>query len=107
MKELAEEYEIQLINSPPHYPQSNCKVKASNQVLIKMLKKMMEENPRDWHRILSETLWAYQISKRKSTGLSPFTLTYGHDAMLPKEVVIPSLRVIHQNELELEHLGSQ
>ncbi|XP_075507526.1 uncharacterized protein LOC142544354 [Primulina tabacum] len=67
-----------------------------------MLKKMMEDNPQDWHRLLSETLWAYRTSKRSATGLSPFTLTYGHDAVLPMEVVIASLRVMKQNELEPE-----
>ncbi|XP_075482888.1 uncharacterized protein LOC142523126 [Primulina tabacum] len=70
MKEFAEEYGIQLINSSPHYPQSNCQAEPSNQ--------------------------------RSATGLSPFTLTYGHDAVLPMEVVVPSLRVMKQNELEPE-----
>ncbi|XP_073051371.1 uncharacterized protein [Primulina eburnea] len=62
----------------------------------------MEDNPRDWHRLLSETLWAYRTSKRSATGTSPFTLTYGHDAVLPMEVVVPSLRVMKQNDLEPE-----
>ncbi|XP_073031334.1 uncharacterized protein [Primulina eburnea] len=64
--------------------------------------KMMEYNPRDWHRLLSETLWAYRTSKRSATGLSPFTLTYGHDAVLLMEVAIPTFRVMKQNELEPE-----
>ncbi|XP_073057407.1 uncharacterized protein [Primulina eburnea] len=102
MKEFAEEYGIQLINSSPHYPQSNGHSEASNQVLIKMLKKMMEDNSRDGHRLQSENLWAYRTSKRSDTGLSPFTLTYGHDVVLPMEVVIHSLRVMKQNELEPE-----
>ncbi|XP_073067244.1 uncharacterized protein [Primulina eburnea] len=54
MKECDEEYWIQLINSSHHYPKSNGQVETSNQVLIKMLKKMMEDNPRDWHQLLSE-----------------------------------------------------
>ncbi|XP_073314702.1 uncharacterized protein [Primulina huaijiensis] len=62
----------------------------------------MEDNPRDWYRLLSETLWAYRTSKKSATGLSHFTLTYGHDAVLPMEVVIPFLRVMKHNELEPE-----
>ena len=54
---------------------------------------MLEENPRDWQKNLSETLWAYITSKRDSTGVSPYSLTYGQDAVLPMEVVVPSLRV--------------
>lgn len=63
---------------------------------------MLEDNPRDWHRILSETLWAYRMSKRSSTGASPFALTYVHDAVLPMEVVVPSLRIARQNNLRPE-----
>ena len=60
---------------------------------------MLKENPRDWHKILSETLWAYRTSKRSSIGVSHFSLTYGQDAILPIEVVVPSLRVSRQNGL--------
>ena len=60
---------------------------------------MLEGNNRDWHKILSETLWAYRMSKRDSTRVSPYSLTYGQDAVLPMEVVIPSLRVSKQNDL--------
>ena len=60
---------------------------------------MLEDNPRYWHIILSETLWAYRTSKRDSTGVSPYPLTYGQDAVLPMEVVVPSLRVSRHNGL--------
>ena len=60
---------------------------------------MLEDNPRDWHRILSEILWAYRTSKRDSTEVSPYSLTYGQDVVLPMEVVVPSLRVSRQNDL--------
>ena len=66
-------------------------------MLIGILEKMLEENLRDWHRILSETLWAYRTSKRSFTSLSPFSLTYGQDAIHSMEVVVPSLIVSRQN----------
>ena len=50
------DYGIQLIISTPFYAQANGQVEASNKVLIGIVKKMLEENPRDWHRILSKTL---------------------------------------------------
>ena len=37
-----------------------------------------------------------------STGVSPFSLTYGQDAVLPIEVVMPFLRVSRQNGLTLQ-----
>ena len=99
MKYFAADYGIQLVKSTPFYAQANGQAEASNKVLISILEKMLEDNPRDWHRILSETLWAYRTSKRSATGVSPFFLTYGQDAVLPMEVVVPSLRVSKQNDL--------
>ena len=63
---------------------------------------MLEDNPRDWHIILSKTLWAYRTYKRYSTGVSPYSLTYEHDAVFPMEVVVPSLRVSRHNGLNLQ-----
>ncbi|XP_073019371.1 uncharacterized protein [Primulina eburnea] len=83
--------------------QSNGQAEVSNKVLIKILQKMMEENPRDWPKLLSETLWAYRTSKRTATRVSPFFHTFGHDAVLPLEIMVPSMRVAKQNELSLEH----
>ena len=60
---------------------------------------MLEENLRDWHRILSKILWAYRNSKRSSKRSSPFSLTYELDVVLPIEVVVPSLRVSRENGL--------
>ena len=99
MNYFAADYEIQLIKSTSIYAQANGQVEASNKVLIGILEKMLEENPKDWHMILSETLWANKTSKRSSTRVSPISLTYGQDAVLPMEVVVRFLRVSRQNDL--------
>ena len=99
MNYFTTDYGIQLIKSSPFYAQANGQVETSNKVLIRILEKMLEENPRDRHMILSETLWAYKTSKRISTGVSNFSLTYGQDAILPMEVVVASLRVSMKNDL--------
>ncbi|CAL8169245.1 unnamed protein product [Prunus armeniaca] len=54
---------------------------------------MIEEKPRAWHDLLPEALWAYRISKRSATSTSPYALTYGHDAIVPIELKVRSLRV--------------
>ena len=93
MREFAGDYNIKLLNSTPHYAQANGQAEASNKILIGILEKILEDNPRDWPKILFETLWAYRTSKREATSTSPFALTYEHDVVLPVEVSIPSLRV--------------
>ena len=54
---------------------------------------------------LSETLWAYKTSKMSSTGVGPFSMTYGQDAILPMEVVVPSIRVSKKNGLTPQEYG--
>ena len=88
MTYFVKDYGIQLIRSTPFNAQENRQVEASNKVLISILEKMLEDNPRDWHIILSKTLWVYITSKRDSTGVSSYFLTYGYDAVLPMEVVV-------------------
>ena len=90
---------IQLIKSIPFYAQENRQAEASNKVLISILEKMLEDNPRDWHKILSKTLWAYRTSKRDFIGISLYSRTYGQDVVLPMEVVVPSPRVSRKNGL--------
>ncbi|CAL2259858.1 unnamed protein product [Prunus armeniaca] len=60
---------------------------------------MLGKNPKQWHEKLSETLWAYRTSKREATGMTPYALTYGHDAILPMEIAVQSLRIAHQHNL--------
>ena len=36
-------------------------------------------------------LWAYKTTARKRTGVSPFTLTYGMEAIIPIEIGLPTV----------------
>ncbi|XP_045821947.1 uncharacterized protein LOC123914819 [Trifolium pratense] len=42
-------------------------------------------------------------SPKESTGSTPFRLTYGHDAVLPVEIMMQSIRVQRQWELPPDH----
>ncbi|XP_004304842.1 PREDICTED: uncharacterized protein LOC101292438 [Fragaria vesca subsp. vesca] len=93
------DYGIKLLHSTPYYAQSNSQAKASNKVILGILRKMLELNPRVWHEELYHTLWAYRTSKRGPTDTTPYALMYGHDAVLPLEINIASLRVQEQHQL--------
>lgn len=60
---------------------------------------MMEENLRDWYSLLVEILWAYKTSKRDAIMVCLFTLTYGHNVVIPMEVLVSYIRVALQNNL--------
>ncbi|XP_059628796.1 uncharacterized protein LOC132271433 [Cornus florida] len=92
-------YDIKVISSTPYFAQVNRQAKASNKVILNILEKMIENHPNEWHHLLSEALWAKRNSKRLSTSVTPYMLTYGHDAVLPMEMTIRSIRVAFQNNL--------
>jgi transposase len=75
--EFTESMKIKLLNSSPYYAQDNGQVVASNKVLIKIIKKRIEDNQRRWHEKLSEALWAHRTSKHGATKVTPFVLVYG------------------------------
>ena len=83
---FAESYKIKLLNSSPYYAQANGQAESSNKILIKLVKKKIEENPKRWHEVLSEALWAHRIFLHGVTKVTPFELVYGQEAILPVEV---------------------
>jgi transposase InsO family protein len=99
VREFAESLKIKLLSSLTYYAQDNGQAKSSNKTLIKVIKKKIEENPKRWHEVLSEALWAHRISKHSATKVTPFELVYGKEAILSVEVNLDALRIAQQNEL--------
>ncbi|XP_021828156.1 uncharacterized protein LOC110768646 [Prunus avium] len=96
---MAGRLKIKLVQSTPYYAQANGQAESSNKVIINIIKKMLEENPRQWNEKLSETLWAYRTSKREATAMTPYALTYRHGAILLMEITVQSIRIVEQHNL--------
>jgi hypothetical protein len=77
VREFAESLKIKLLSSSSYYAQANGQAKSSNKTLINLIKKKIEENPKMWHEVLSEALWAHRISNHSTTKVTPFELVYG------------------------------
>ena len=101
MRAFAESYKIKLLNSSPYYAQANGQAESSNKILIKLIKIKIEENSKRWHKVLSEALWAYRISRHGATKVTPFELVYGQEAVLPVEVNLDAYRLAKLNDLSL------
>jgi hypothetical protein len=61
VREFAELYRIKLLNSSPYYAHANGQAESSNRTLINLIKKKISDNPKHWHKILSEALWAHRM----------------------------------------------
>jgi hypothetical protein len=46
----------------------------------------IEENPKRWHEVLLEALWAHRISKHNAIKVTTFELVYGQEVVLLVEV---------------------
>ena len=90
---------IRMLNSSPYYAQANGQSESSNKTLIK---RKLEDRPRNWHETLSDTLWAYRISQHGVTKVSPYQLVYGQESVLPIEVNLSSTRTRYQNDITAE-----
>lgn len=100
MADFAKEYHIRLLNSTPYYAQENGLAESTNKIVVSIIKKTIDQNPRTWGSLLSEALWAIRITHQNSIGTTPYAFTLGHDAVLPMEA--PSLPVAFQNRLTPE-----
>ena len=85
----------------------NSVVEATNKNIKKILVKMIDTY-KDWHEYLPFTLCANRTSIRTFMGVTPYSLVYGMEAILPTEVEILSLRILSQTKLsEAEWAHSQ
>ncbi|KAK1680838.1 hypothetical protein QYE76_041686 [Lolium multiflorum] len=105
-RKFCEDMGIKLIRSSPYYAQANGQAEASNKSLIKLIKRKIDENPRRWHEVLSEALWAYRISCHGAIKTSPYHLVYGQEAVLPWEIKAGSRRITFQNDLTAEEYAA-
>ena len=71
--------------STPAYPQGNGQAEVVNKVILSELKKRLDDAKGKWVEELPHILWTYKTTPRKSTGETPFSMTYGAEAVIPLE----------------------
>ncbi|XP_050894658.1 uncharacterized protein LOC127101322 [Lathyrus oleraceus] len=99
MQEFAKEMGFKLLTSTPYYAQANGQVEAGNKVIIGLIKKHVGKKPKNWHKTLDQALWACRTSPKEATNTTHFQLTFGHDAVLPIEIYLQSVRIQRQGEI--------
>eukprot|EP00253_Pinus_taeda_P031966 PITA_31966 len=92
-----------------YYPQGNGLAESTNKNLIKIIKRSIEQNHKNWHKSLIFALWANRITHKASICSSPFKLVYGKEAILPTNLILPSLALVQfieenpSSSLQLRH----
>lgn len=69
-----------------YLPQANALLERNNRTIQASLLKVLGGQKGQWPQALPCVVFAFNISKNKSTGFSAFCLIYGRIAVLPVEV---------------------
>ena len=95
---LLKKYVIQHHKSLSYCLQANGAVKATIKNVCRIIEKMTE-NYKDWLDKLPFALWGFRMPIRTFIGITPYSLVYGMEAVLPIEIAMPSLRVIVESQI--------
>ncbi|GKC53486.1 reverse transcriptase domain-containing protein, partial [Tanacetum coccineum] len=67
------------------HPQANGLVEIANRSLGEGIKVRLDERSKDWIEELPHVLWSHRTMIKSSNGETPFSLTYGTEAVIPAE----------------------
>ncbi|GAA0148208.1 hypothetical protein LIER_36672 [Lithospermum erythrorhizon] len=81
---------------------TNDQVEVMNRVIIKGVKKRLQQDRGDWDQELPTVLWSFRKTRNMITGETPFILVYRSDALLPVEIHVNTARLKYHDELDNE-----
>ncbi|XP_022024722.1 uncharacterized protein LOC110925059 [Helianthus annuus] len=92
-KPWCEQMHIQQVFTSVTHAQSNGLVERANQSVIKGIKGRLGKKQKGWLEELPFVLWAYRTTPKSCNGETPFSLTYGTEAVIPAEIGSPTARM--------------
>ena len=110
MQEVSRLLSIKCVTSTPYHPICNRLVERWNGTLKSMLKRLCQDQPKQWHILINPVLFAYREVLQESIGFSPFQLLYGRLVRGPgtilkelwtKEVNIAEVKTSYEYVTEL------
>nr|XP_027075992.1 uncharacterized protein LOC113699838 [Coffea arabica] len=75
------------------HPQANGQAENFNRTLLHGLKTRLHRVGSFWVEKLPSVLWSYRTTSRSATQETPFSLTYGAEAVISAEILTPSSRL--------------
>lgn len=78
LKEIYKTFGIDMKNTPVYWPRANL-VERQHAVIKMIMRKLVNEQPRQWHRYLDALMFAIRTTPNAS-GYSPFELLFGRQA---------------------------
>ncbi|GJR27103.1 reverse transcriptase domain-containing protein [Tanacetum coccineum] len=82
------------------HPTMNERLIISNKSLREAIKARLGKDNKNWLEEISHVLWAHRTMVKSSNGDTPFSLTYGTEAVIPAEIGKPTFRTAEVNVAE-------
>ena len=79
-----DKYSITRSTSSPYHPQGNGQAKSYNRSLLKIIKRILDDNKKAWDSKLSSAIWVDRVIVKKEIGTTPFDIVYGIQKRLPQ-----------------------
>ncbi|XP_065049834.1 uncharacterized protein LOC135679779 [Musa acuminata AAA Group] len=98
IQEFCASYGIRLKHSSVAHPQTNGLAEVTNRSILDGLRRRVSASRTAWVEELPSILWSLRTTPKTATGESPYSLSYGTEAVLPPEVVFPTPRVEEYQE---------
>jgi transposase InsO family protein len=100
MEKICQDYNITLGNSTMYYPQGNGLAEFSNKSLTRIIKRLLQDNKRAWHKNIIYALWTDRFTTKNSISTLPFYIIYRADAIFPTSLGPPVRKLLQEQEVE-------
>ncbi|GKV13712.1 hypothetical protein SLEP1_g24699 [Rubroshorea leprosula] len=104
LRSFCNDYGIELALTSVYTPQSNGQADSTNKIVLRGLKMRVLATHSNWVDELNKVLWSCRTTPSSVTGETPFSLTYGAEAIIPIKVGLPSDRSNQHDDLNNEQL---
>jgi hypothetical protein len=84
--------------SSNYYPQGNGLVESTDNILIQILKKIVDKNQRNWNLKLTDALWVSIMTPKDNIVMSLYTLVYGKETKTPIILEMNALNFVVNRE---------
>ncbi|KAK1426837.1 hypothetical protein QVD17_15517 [Tagetes erecta] len=99
-KKWCEDLHIRQVFASVAHPQANGQVERANRSIVEGIKVRLSASGFVWADELAHVLWAHRTMPKTSTGETPFSLTYGTEAVIPVEIGMPTRRMLNEGDNE-------
>lgn len=91
---LTRRYHIKHRKTTPYNPKANGLTERANGIVGKVLSKVVSAHKTDWDRKLCSVVFAYNTTRKVTTGRSPYYLVFGQEVVQEVETAVESFRIL-------------